>query len=378
MSEKVSVLFALPSGSADTAAVQEALRGISAQTYPSSLIEVVQVQYASGVPGGQTSALNAARESASGTFVVQTEPGVVWDGNKLERQVSQLQSRPSAGACVHRMIARDAAGKTQAMDLADVRRYGFRIGCLLRSPWGPGAAMLQKEAMAQVGMYRNVGEVLWEYAVRLIDQGHDVALLDEDLAVWNLGEEAPRARTRVPLFPEQVRHPFLKSYLDRMRPEKLFPASEAAGKLVMAGLYQNNDDLEVSHRICQEVGAAADCPEASYWHGMVHRREPDFSNARGWFQKAAGLAALPEIHDEVVRFLQRVLQVPEYGAAREKAFRFLQHLQSQGTWDPFYYTELCQAYRQDADAEDRRLLAEIQELEFCALFDWTYRLAVGN
>lgn len=371
MSEKVSVLFVLPVGSTADAAVQETLRGISSQTYPSALIEVIQVQYVPAEPGAHTSALNAAREEASGAFVVHAEPGVVWDGNKLEQQVRRLKASPSAGACVHRMTARNSDGKTRALDLGGIRAYGPRIGCLLRSPWGPGAAMLQQKVMARVGVYRNTDEVLWEYAIRLVEKGYVLDFLDEDLAVWNT--DAPVEEQR-PLVPTRIRYGFLKSHLDRTPPEALFSSKCSTGRLILAGLYQKNDDLEASHTLCQEADGQAD--GASYWHGIVHRREPDFSNARGWFKKAEGLSALPEIFRGVVPFLQRVLQVPDYGA-HDMALRFLHHLQSHGTWDPFYFVDLCEACLSGGTAQERQLLEKTQEIEFDRMFDWTCRMATA-
>ena len=147
---------------------------------------------------------------------------------------------------------------------------------------------------------------------------------------------------------------------------------------MLAGLYQKNDDLEASHTLCQEVDRESGLPEASYWHGIVHRREPDFSNARGWFRKAEGLGALPEIHRAVGTFLQRVLQMPEYGESREVALQFLRHLQSCGTWDALYFLDLCEACVTGGRREAQRLLEEVQEVEFTTLFDWTYRMARGG
>lgn len=379
MSEKVSVLFVLPAGSDEGAAVEETQRGVGSQTYPSSLIEVIQVQYVPTAPGAHASALNAAREGTTGAFVVHAEPGVVWDGNKIERQVERLQANRSVAGCVHRMTARDQDGKARALDLAEIRAYGCRIGSLLRSPWGPGAAMLQRDVAAGLGAYRNTEEVLWEYAVRLASRDHALDLLDEDLAVWEVHSEADVGTKRRTLVPVQICHPFLKPYLDRSTPEALFegrgPVSTAASRLVLAGLYQQNDDLEASHTLCQEVDRECGLPEASYWHGIVHRREPDFSNARGWFRKAEGLGALPEIHRAAGAFLQRVLQMPEYGESREVALQFLRHLQSHGTWDPLYFLDLCEACTTGGSTEAQRLLEEAQEVEFTTLFDWTYRMA---
>jgi hypothetical protein len=53
-------------------------------------------------------------------------------------------------------------------------------------------------------------------------------------------------------------------------------------KLVKGGLLYASNMLDEAHSIFQDV----DSPEGSYWHGMVHRREGDFENARYWFMRA--------------------------------------------------------------------------------------------
>src|SRR5437868_2895832 len=42
----------------------------------------------------------------------------------------------------------------------------------------------------------------------------------------------------------------------------------------LAGLWLYHDYLDESHRISQEI----ETQTGSYWHGLMHRREPDFSN----------------------------------------------------------------------------------------------------
>src|SRR5687767_13390080 len=48
-----------------------------------------------------------------------------------------------------------------------------------------------------------------------------------------------------------------------------------------AGLWLYFDFLDESHAISQDLDTA----EGSYWHGILHRREPDYPNAKYWFRR---------------------------------------------------------------------------------------------
>ncbi|MSR65297.1 MAG: hypothetical protein EXS18_05890 [Verrucomicrobiae bacterium] len=50
---------------------------------------------------------------------------------------------------------------------------------------------------------------------------------------------------------------------------------------VRAGLYLRFNFLDESHTISQGIHTV----EGSYWHAIMHRREPDYSNSKYWFRK---------------------------------------------------------------------------------------------
>jgi hypothetical protein len=60
----------------------------------------------------------------------------------------------------------------------------------------------------------------------------------------------------------------------------LFPNSRAP-EAALAGLYLRFGGWAEAHEIAQEI----ETPEGSYWHALVHRAEPDESNAAYWFRQ---------------------------------------------------------------------------------------------
>ncbi|TWU60260.1 hypothetical protein Poly51_05350 [Rubripirellula tenax] len=57
--------------------------------------------------------------------------------------------------------------------------------------------------------------------------------------------------------------------------------SDHAFDACRAGLWLLAGDLHRSHSISQDD----ESPEGSFWHGIMHRREGDFSNAKYWFRR---------------------------------------------------------------------------------------------
>lgn len=66
--------------------------------------------------------------------------------------------------------------------------------------------------------------------------------------------------------------------------EAMRPALEALTDLpatCRAGLWLAFDFLDESHRISQDVST----PDGSYWHAIMHRREPDAANSKYWWRQ---------------------------------------------------------------------------------------------
>ena len=93
-------------------------------------------------------------------------------------------------------------------------------------------------------------------------------------------------------------------------------------------------DLERSHILVQDSGNA----DGTYIHGMVHRIEDDFDNARYWFRRTAIHPAAAEIYRKAAANSPKVANC--------------------STWDPVWVTDWVEASRKTgADEELRAVLA---------------------
>src|SRR5262245_45894685 len=58
-------------------------------------------------------------------------------------------------------------------------------------------------------------------------------------------------------------------------------ADEDMAKACLAGIWLHHDFLDESHAISQEIRTAT----GSYWHAIMHRREPDAENSKYWWRR---------------------------------------------------------------------------------------------
>jgi len=118
--------------------------------------------------------------------------------------------------------------------------------------------------------------------------------------------------------------------------------------LLRGGLLYACDAIDESHGIVQKV----DGDESAYWHGMLHRREGDFDNARYWFRRAGTLPVFNDLH-------HAACSVSPIVAA-------------QSNWDPYLFTGLCEQNK-FGETETTSELAKLQRIEFEKIFDYTWR-----
>jgi hypothetical protein len=127
---------------------------------------------------------------------------------------------------------------------------------------------------------------------------------------------------------------------------RLFP--EARGpEAAMAGLYLYFSCLEESHEIAQGIHT----PDGSYWHGIMHRQEPDPGNAGYWFRRVGRHPVFRPLGEAAAEIGAR------HGVAVAES------------WDPFEFIDLCERARRQPGSKLEQAALEMQRAEWQLLFD---------
>ncbi len=113
-----------------------------------------------------------------------------------------------------------------------------------------------------------------------------------------------------------------------------------------SGLWIAFNFLDESHDISQNIHTTA----GSYWHAIMHRREPDAWNSKYWFRKVGSHPVLKQLAD----------QAPELGC------KFT---------DPYDFIEFVERVR-GTNSPDEEVAKQVQWLEWELLFEWCFRRAV--
>ena len=183
--------------------------------------------------------------------------------------------------------------------------------------------------------------------------------LDEIVAALT-NRSAPPRLTPLKPFSEALR-----KQLVSLKPESALgepPQDFEEARALISGLLLWNDCLTDSHALLQQI----ETPTGSYWHGILHRREPDYANAKHWFKRVGQHEAFAELYRLATNHLKDPVQ--QISGAASLAEEWLAHLQVKGQWDPFHFVDLC--HKHTGNALTEWLLAELQEIEVRVLLNF--------
>ncbi len=136
---------------------------------------------------------------------------------------------------------------------------------------------------------------------------------------------------------------------------------------VKSGLLLWNDALDDSHDISQSIRSKT----GSYWHGIMHRREPDYSNSKYWFARVGNHPIFPTLR---VRVLELFKAEP---SPSPQLARYAEAIEQNDNWDAPQFIDWCQAAARHADDEAVEFLQTVQVEEIKLLLDYSCRNAMA-
>lgn len=137
-------------------------------------------------------------------------------------------------------------------------------------------------------------------------------------------------------------------------------ADREMAECCLAGVWLLYDFLDESHTISQGI----DTPTGSFWHGIMHRREGDFSNAKYWFRRAGKHPVFDSLAESAA------------ATAKQGENKGGVNFPTRNTpWDPINFVDLCQIALGDASV--RGLCLDLQQSEWEHLFLFCYGQAIG-
>lgn len=106
------------------------------------------------------------------------------------------------------------------------------------------------------------------------------------------------------------------------------PRDRQAADCCRAALWLWHDFLDESHAISQGIETS----EGSWWHGIMHRREPDPGNAKYWFRRVGR----HPVGGRLAAHAAGMLRAHDHGLPRSAA-----RLVAGGDWDHAAFVDFC-------------------------------------
>lgn len=296
------------------------------------------------------------------------------------------------GRAAH-MLDRDDDGSSLALvaaeDSTDVAFLWSQLPPALASLVIPPSSrcplVVRRDTAIELG-FRDVAFPVWDLLIRAAfmveathvqlgsDQSHEASSFSysdhpDDSPEHPVPPDATGLPDLAPEWPPRGRH-WLADHLAELRVSEQLPRVQtpSAATALHAGLWMAADFLDESHELSQSMQGQGKHSDGDYWHALMHRREPDYGNAKYWFRRVGE----HPIFSDLTLTAETILDRSESDAAPMWKSR----LGVPTAWDPCVFVDLCQLAAKDRNTPLARTARQLQWSEMLLLLAHCTRQAM--
>jgi hypothetical protein len=219
---------------------------------------------------------------------------------------------------------------------------------------------------------RDTEHTLWRWLIEITKHdSHLLALQPEPGGIWLKSDEAEDHTADVWL-PDLLLSPPRKSLAWLFHELSLLRLSDVCDNVVspadatalLAGLWLVHGDGDRSHRYSQTIEDEGRHRSGNFWHGIMHRQEPDYGNAKYWFRRVESHPIFPELARRADRLF--------HGESSTAAQSWRTKLGLPNRWDPLAFVDFCEVAATDCSSPLADLARHLQFVEMQLLLRATF------
>lgn len=221
------------------------------------------------------------------TFVSAAQGPVAFVGHPKVSE-EELRNLASSDADATVYVVDTAAGTDGrgAADLLGTLWQSFPVAAALLSHSLPRAGAVLFSTKARCGLASTMADhddPVTSAVMEVLRGGGTIrATLVPEVSVSGPASNPPKLSPRRPFPQAQALKTWLTAPDARILGDSRSNPDAAA---LHAGLLMWYDALDDGHELCQSVEGRGRNRAADYWHAIMHRREPDYGNAKYWFRR---------------------------------------------------------------------------------------------
>ena len=235
-----------------------------------------------------------------------------------------------------------------------------RFASLVAPPEQHAVVMIDRNALESVGPFDSDSNPIWNWCVRCVREGGQFVVLPRQLGT------PPNAALPVLVPQTSEGERWLLRELMALSENELVPRVDSSVDAIAlhSGLLLVHDYLEQSHDLSQTTQGKGLHAAGDYWHAIMHRREPDYSNSKYWYRRVG----LHPNFATLARCAADILRPCSSSGADDWQIK----LGIPDRWDPFAMVDLCSACESAADDELVLAAQKIQQAEMELLLASSY------